>query len=310
MNAKEKAAMMAARVGRPLRSVPVDDGTTFVIKALDWIMAERAAGRLTKGAPFTLVLYDFSPPRAADPGQDVDLGNGQASFGAIHLCGPVLRPARVLPGTGTLAGMDAHQVKLGERQLADHTCVTFDPASGAVQIRLACVPLAEPVEMYLGSGLSASWTATDLSPLPTTIGRFHADLDPDAGVGRLLLDDDGGPSSRARIYYRNAMFLYLTYQVGLTRANGFRVTNRNSDVMVTAVATGETSIVTAAATRSGQASAAAAMIGRLLAEAAKAAAAQGAKTHISCLCCQSDEPPNKDCGNGVASVHHRHVRAA
>ncbi len=302
--------MLAARNNRPLRSVPLDDGTNFVIKALDWILAERTATRLMSGAPFTLVLYDFSPPNAANLGDDVDLENGQISLGSIHLCGPSLRPARVLPGTGVLTGLTAHQLKLSDRQLADHTCVTFDPASGTVQVRLACEPMAEPIDMHLGTGLSATWQTQDLAPLPTTIGAFHAVLDPEKGIGRLLSDAVSGPNGRARIYYRNAMFLYLTYQVGLRRGNGFRVTARNSDIAVTSLGTGETSLVTAAATRSGQASAAAAMIGRLMLEASAAFSSEGSRTHISCLCCESNDPPNKDCGGESASLHHRHVKAA
>lgn len=310
MNARERAAMQAARDSRPLRSVPLDAGTSFVIRALDWILAERSANRLMSGAPFTLVLYDFSPPYAFDLGENVDLENGQASLGSIHLCGPSLRPAHVLPGTGVLAGMAAHQLKLGERQLADQTCVTFDPASGTVQVRLACVPMSDAIEMHLGAALPATWQTQDLAPLPAAIGTFHVMLDPGKGLGQLLANAVDESSARARIYYRNAMFLYLRYQVGLRETNGFRVTNRDSDVKVVALASQEASLVTAASTRSGQASAAAAMIGRLMQEASAAYTSDGSKTHISCIRCPSADPPNADCGNEAATVHHRHVKAA
>lgn len=311
MNSRDRAAMVAARNSRPLPSVHLNEGTDFVIKVLDWILVERAANRLTQGAPVTLVLFDFlfdgAKPLAASLGEKVDLQNGQGVSGAIHLCAPNLRPAHVLPDTGTLSGLDAHQLKLAERQMTTYTCVTFDPASGMLQVRLSCAPTDDPLVMHLGSGLSPSWPSQDLGPLTATIEAFHAMIDPDDGLGRLLLDE--GPGARARIYYRYAMFLYLRYQVGLRETSGFRVKNRSSDVKVIAIGTGETSLIQAASMRSSQV-AAAAMIDRLVAEATLACDREGSNMHISCLSCPSSDPPNKDCASPPVSLHHRHIKAA
>lgn len=308
MTITDAAAIATARRLRPPRA-NLDEATNFVIRVLDWILLERSSERLMAGSPLTLVQFDFTPPRAADLGAIVDLHNNGALLGAIHICAESLRPAHVFPGAIGLVTLAAHQAAIVQRQLAGRTSVSFDPQTGSVQVRLACIPHVGPIDMQLGGQLAPQWKGQELAPLPATIGAFHAGLSRANGVGSLLFDHDRA-SSRARVYYRNAMFLYLRYQLGLREPEGYRVTPRKSDVAITHLESGRTSLVTAAATRSNEASVAAAMIKRLLDEARVVHATSSADTFISCIDCPSTRPPGDECAAPPISLRHRHLQAA
>jgi hypothetical protein len=302
------AAIAAARRLRPPRA-NLDEDTDFVIRVLDWILSERSAGRLMSGSPLTLVQFDFTPPRASNLGALIDLHNNGATLGAIHICAESLRRAHVLPGATGLITLTAHQAAIAQRQLSNRTAISFDPPSGTLQVRFACLPHVAAIDMQLGGQLALHWKGQGLTPLPAAIGAFHTGLTRATGVGSLLFENDR-VSSRVRVYYRNAMLFYLKYQLGLRESEGYRVTARKSDVAVTHLETGSTSLVTAAATRSEEQTVSTAMIKRLVDEAAAAHDLNGADTFISCVDCPSTHPPSEECAWSPVSLRHRHVRAA
>lgn len=305
MTSEDAALFAAVRRRRRFTHRPFDDDTEFVDAVLKWLRSERADGRLASGPPITLILFDFTQAMAAALGPDVALLNGEAVQGAFHLCTPSFRRVAIEAGATDLGTMAAHQDMLVQKQLADHTSVTFNPANGLVQIRLACLPSQGPFDLRLADQIAQGWTGRGLAPLGPAINSFHAGLARDVGVGSLFFDS-GGVRTNVRSFYRKAMYLYLTYQLGLSEENGYRVVASERDVKVSDFATASAALVTVAGSRSADPQVAATRVARLL-----AAAQSGAiPVHISCIACPSGHPPGTECAAPPVSLRHRHIEPA
>lgn len=306
MSPADIAAMSAAR--RSFSHRRFDRDTQFVETVLDWLLAERADSRLSSGAPITLVLHDFLPTATA-LGPEVALNNGAAIAGAVHLCNESLTHAAIALGATDLNTAAAHQVALDQHQLAGRTSVTFSPNTGAVQIRLGCLQLAAPVEMTLSAHLATSWENGGLTALSASLNEFHAGMTRDDGIGRLFFEG-GAPRSLLRIYYRNAIYLFLKFQVGIRNANGYRITPKDRVVRVTRTLDSETVAVTAICPGAADEATAAAAVVRILADANSRLAQDHVATHITCMDCPSSQGPNDECATAPLSLRHRHVEAA
>jgi hypothetical protein len=309
MTSEDAALFAAVRQRRRFTHRPFDDDTEFVDVVLKWLRDERADGRLANGPPVTLILFDFTQAMAAALGPDVALLNGGAVQGAFHLCAPSLRRAAIEVGATNLAAMAAHQDMLVKKQLANHTSVTFNPANNMVQIRLACLPAQGPFDLRLADQIAQGWTGQGLTPLGPAISSFHAGLHRDVGIGSLFFDDHG-LRTNVRSFYRKAMYLYLTYQLGLSESNGYRVVASERDVRVSDVGTATAALVTVAGSRSTDPQVAAAAAARLLAAAQKGNAAAAMPLHISCIACPADHPPDIECAVAPVSLRHRHIEPA
>jgi hypothetical protein len=308
MTPDEMATIAAIRSRRNFTHRRFDNDTQFVEDVLDWILTERADGRLTSGTPLTLVLYDFGPSAAA-LGQEVKLHNGEAVLGAIHLCSPSLQRAALEIEATALNSMTAHQNMLVQRQHTERTSVTFNPATGRVHIRLSCLTLADPVELTLATQLAAGWAGNGLSPLPIALNDFHAGMTRDQGVGNVFFDA-GSPRSNVRVYYRNAVYLFLKFQIGLGHANSYRVSANDREVRVTDIGNRTSVALTAVCPRSADAGIVAAALGRALADANDLFARDSVPTHITCLDCPFPHSADEECATSPLSLRHRHVEAA
>ncbi|WP_157602593.1 hypothetical protein [Sphingomonas sp. PR090111-T3T-6A] len=306
MSPAEIAAMSAAR--RNFSHRLFDRDTQFVETVLDWLLAERADGRLATGAPVTLVLHDFLPTATA-LGPAVALNNGAAVAGAVHLCNESLTRAAIALGATDLNTAAAHQAALDQHQLGAQTSVTFNPNTGAVQVRLGCLQLAAPVEMMLSAHLATAWQNGGLTALPLSLNDFHAGMTRDDGIGRLFFEG-GAPRSLLRMYYRNAIYLFLKFQVGVRNANGYRITPKDRVVRVTRTSDAETVAVTAICPGAADEAAAAAAVIRILTDANSRLAQDGVATHITCMDCPSLQGPNNECATAPLSLRHRHIEAA
>lgn len=306
MTQAEMAAVSAAR--RSFSHRLFDRDTQFVETVLDWLLAERADSRLTSGAPITLVLHNFLPTATA-LGPDVAVRNGDAVAGAIHLCNESLSRAAIALGATSLNTTAMHQAGLTQHQLSEQTSVTFNPNTGVAQIRLACLQLAAPIEMILTSQLASMWDDQGLAALPGTLNEFHAGMTPEDGIGRVFFEGTA-PRALLRMYYRNAIYLFLKFQVGVRDANGYRITPKDRMVRVTNKAAAETVAVTAICPGSADASAAAATVVRVLADAGSRLAQNNIPTHITCMDCPSSQGVNQECATPPLSLRHRHVEAA
>jgi hypothetical protein len=300
------AAMSAAR--RNFSHRLFDRDTQFVEIVLDWLLAERADGRLISGAPVTLVLHDFLPTPTA-LGQEVALNNGASQAGAIHLCNESLTYAVIALGATGLNTTAAHQAALDQHQLDGQTSVTFNPNAAAVQIRLGCLQLGAPVEMILSTNLATAWQNGGLTALPSSLNDFHAGMTRGDGIGRLFFEG-GAPRSLVRMYYRNAIYLFLKFQVGVRNANGYRITPKDRVVRVTRTSDAETVAVTAICPGTIDAVAAAAAVARILGDANSRLTQDNVATHITCMDCPSAQGPNQECATAPLSLRHRHVDAA
>jgi hypothetical protein len=307
MSVDDMTTMLAVRARfNPARET-FDPDTQFVDRVLDWIVSERADGRLTSGNPVSLVSYDFGPS-AAPVGPSVKLRNGEVVQGAVHLCNPSLQRANLEVSTSVLVTMEAHQETLAQRQHLARTSVTFNPATGRAQIRLACLTLPTPVEITLASVSGANWAGAGLSRLPAALNIFHSGITQDAGVGPVFFED-GVPRANMRIYYRNAIYLFLKFEVGLGASRTYRLTANDRHVRVTDAATNDSVLVTGIYERPrgvGDGSA----CERAVAAATEILDQQGVPTHISCMHCSSRRGPNEECAAGPLSLRHRHVVAA
>jgi hypothetical protein len=308
MTPDEVATISAIRSRRNFTHRLFDRDTQFVEDALDWVLEERANGRLVGGPPLTLVLYDFGPSASA-LGQEVKLHNGEAVPGAIHLCNHSLQRAHLEIDATGLNTVTAHQNMLAQTQQTRRTSITFNPATGAVQVRLACLMLAAPVELTLVAQLAAGWAGNGLIPLPTALNEFHAGMTRQEGMGRIFFDA-GSPRSNVRIYYRNAIYLFLKFQIGLRDANGYRISANDREVRVTDKGASTSVAVTAVCPRSADAGVAAAAVGRVLADANDLLVRHSVPTHITCMDCPSPHPADEECATGPLSLRHRHVEAA
>ena len=306
MNQTDIAAMSAAR--RNFTHRLFDRDTQFIETVLDWLLAERADGRLTSGAPITLVLHDFLPTATA-LGPEVAVNNGAAVAGAVHLCNESLTRAAIALGATGLNTLAAHQTALIQHQLSEQTSVTFNPNTGSVQIGLACLQLAVPVEMILSTSLATGWENGGLAALPASLNEFHAGMTRNDGIGRLFFEANA-PRLLLRIYYRNAIYLFLKFQVGLRNANGYRITPKDRVVRVTRTSDSETVAVTAICPGAADEAAAAAAVNRILADANSRLTMDNVATHITCMDCPSSQGPNQECASAPLSLRHRHVEAA
>jgi len=308
MTADELAAVAAARQQRDLAHLSIDEDTQFVENVLVWILEERANNRLVSGSSATFVLYDFAPG-PAELGDEVRLKNGGVVQGAIHLCALGLRRANLVKDTVMLGSLDAHEEMLVDRQHAHRTSVTFNPTTSEVKVRLACAPMAPPVEMKLASTLAAGWAGNGLKPVTAALNSFHATMTMQTGMGPLMFDA-GIPKREMRIRYRNAVYLFLRYQLGLTQQHGYRVSVDANEVRVRELSSNSRVSIIAAADRSGNASIAAAAIARIFKRADRLHDSDGTLTHVSCLCCPDQRGLGDECGRAPHSLRHRHVEAA
>ena len=297
--------MMVAR--RTFSGARLDDDTQFVTVVFDWILEERANGRLVTGAPATLVLYDFLPSPTED-GAKVDLHNGEVVPGAVHLCSQSLRRANVALGATALNTVNSHQQALATHQLAGRTSVTFNPTTAKAYVRLACLPLASPIEMTLAGQLDAAW-ATGLSALPMSLDAFHFGMTKDDGVGRLFFKN-GAPRPRVRTHYRNAIYLFLKYQLGVRDAHGYRMTTTDRMVRVSKIGSASSVAITAICPGVSSPAHASAAAARALSDAEERLASDGFPTHVTCMDCPSGQSTDVECATPPTSLRHRHTEAA
>ncbi|MDJ0277961.1 hypothetical protein QLH51_14255 [Sphingomonas sp. 2R-10] len=284
-----------------------DDDTQFVAKVLDWVLEERANGRLVVGAPITLVLHDFRPSPIED-GAKVDLHNGEAVAGAVHLCNQSLRRANVALGATGLNTVHSHQKALATHQLASRTSVTFNPVTTRAYVRLACLPLPTPVEMTLAGQLDAAWAA-GLSALPASLDAFHLGMTKDDGIGRLFFEN-GAPRPHVRTNYRNAIYLFLKYQVGVRDVHGYRMTTNDRLVRISKIGSASSVAITAICPGVGDPAKAGAAAARALADADARLAKDDLPTHVTCMNCPSGQAADVECATPPTSLRHRHVEAA
>lgn len=308
MTPEELAAVAVARRKRDLTHPSFDEDTQFVENVLVWILEERANNRLVDGLPATFVLYDFAPG-PAELGDVVRLKNGGVVQGAIHLCALGLRTANLVKGTGALGSLDAHEEMLVNRQHARRTSVTFNPTTSEVTVRLACAPMAPPVGMKLASSLAAGWAGNGLTPVTAALNWYHATMTLQTGIGPLLFDA-GIPKREMRIRYRNAVYLFLRFELGLTQQHGYRVSVDANGVRVRELVSDSSVSITASADRSGDPSVAAAALARIFRRADRLYGIDGTCTHVSCLCCSDQRGPGEERGKAPHSFRHRHFEAA
>lgn len=284
-----------------------DDDTQFVTKVLDWVLEERANGRLVTGAPVTLVLHDFLPSPTED-GAKVDLHNGEVVAGAVHLCNQSLRRANVALGATGLNTVASHQQALATHQLAGRTSVTFNPVTARAYIRLACLLLATPVEMTLAGQLDSAWAA-GLSALPASLDAFHFGMTKDDGIGRMFFAN-GAPRPRVRTHYRNAIYLFLKYQIGVRDAHGYRITTNDRLVRISKMGSPSSVAITAICPGRSSPAQASAAAARALADADARLAREELPTHVTCMDCPSGQAADIECATPPTSFRHRHVEAA
>lgn len=305
MTPADLQAMTIAR--RAFSGARFDDDTQFVAKVLDWILEERADGRLADGAPVTMVLHDFLPSPTED-GAKVDLYNGEVVAGAVHLCNQSLRRANLALDATGLITVASHQQALAIHQYAARTSVTFNPATSRAYVRLACLPLVAPVEMTLAGQLDGAWAA-GLSALPASLDTFHLGITKDDNIGRIFFEN-GAPRPRVRTHYQNAIYLFLKYQVGVRDAHGYRIATNDRLVRVSKIGSSSSVAITAICPGGGNPTQASAVAARALADADARFANDGLPTHVTCMDCPSRQAAEVECATPPTSFRHRHVEAA
>lgn len=290
-------AIAALRARRDLSASVLDEDTRFVVEVLKLLRSERASKRLVEGHAISFVRFDFRSPRAAALGPKVDLRNGGAVAGALYVCNDVLGVAHRWPGRHVLSAIPGHADALADFQMETKTSIIFEPSRRLLEIRMECLPEAV-LQLTLADGLDPDFSRVGLTSLNEWIDRFHASVDQGE-----LLHRDGRLRSDSGVLYRNAMYLYLTYQLGLTEASGFRVSVEKSTsfVRIRQIVGGSTAVVVGIRSRSSRAGALARWLDR------SGGRLEHEPTYVSCLACSSDVDPSKECGTLPVSIRHRHV---
>ena len=308
MSPADVAARDKARQRHDIFFSSFDVETEFVARALKWLHDERSNGRLGTGAPVTLVRFDFSGG-AAKTGASVDLHGGVVDQGVIVLCNNPLTVATIPPSARGLATPLSHQSKLQAMGLAQHTSVTYNPPTQEVLIRLRCLPSSTPIPLKLATQLDQSWLTSGLTLMSAELDRFHWSKIDTTALAELLVDINGVVPG-ARIAYRNALFLYLSYEIGLTEAAGYRVIPLSNEVQVKHLPSNVSAIAGVIGSRAGAAGFGNARAQRRVAAAQRKPLPAGNSVHISCISCNSQHSSSIECGSPSVSLRHRHVEAA
>ncbi|MRI57127.1 hypothetical protein D8770_24695 [Methylobacterium sp. DB1607] len=239
-------------------------------------------------APVTsFVYFDFSKERvAARLGPERKLKIGGPVPGGMHLCADPLGMVRVVQDG--LTSFEAHEEAYAQRDYAPRMMIMFDPASRTV--RIVCASLPSPgAEMQLAStSAAATWT---LAQLDATIDRFH--FERIIGLPLMgLLTENGQLRRRARRRYREALYFYLRYELGLDRNSGFLVSTRSASVKIRRVSGGELQVA-GFGMRAAHPDPAneKAVLGKVVRRiAARRAKGSAHPLHLRCLCCDGTGP--------------------
>ncbi|WP_298687620.1 hypothetical protein [uncultured Sphingomonas sp.] len=305
MSALDSAAISAARAKYGFAHAAFDDRTEFIEKVLDWLLDRLAEGQLANGQSVTLVSIDYLRQSAAAKGVPVKLNHGKFVQGSIHLCNRTLSRANLLPGASDLGNVQGHEDALKDKQYADDVSVTYHPTTGVAHVRIPCAGSVHVVPIKLCRQPSANWSASGMTELENALSNFHAGLNRASGLGALMFDA-GSLRPNASIIYRNAVYMYLRFEMGLNQT-GFSVSADKREVQVKVTANGFTARLKAIGTRVGSPTAAGRRIQRELAIAVAETGQGEPPALMSCISCPTSVPSSQECAVAPNSLRHRHV---
>lgn len=251
----------------------------------------------------SFVYFDFNIERvAARLGPERKLKIDGPVPGGMHLCANPHAMVRVVQNG--LTTFQAHEEAYAQRDYAPRMMIMFDPASRLVKI--VCAGLPWPgAEMRLAAAPPATWT---LAELDATIDRFHFERI----IGLPLMDlltEGGQLRRRARRRYREALYFYLRYELGLDRSSGFVVSTRSASVKVKRLGEGELQVagfgVRAAHPNPANEKAVLGKVVRRI----SARRAQGSTPplHLRCLCCDGTGPCATPVEQDSFTMRHAHL---